>query len=117
MASYNLPHGFSVGAAFRLVSGSPQTPIIGAVYDADSDDYLGLSGPTNSDRLPTFHQLDLRVDKTFTFRKWQLMVYLDIKNVYNRRNAEFVRYNFDYTERTYLYGLPFLPNIGILAEF
>ena len=37
----------------------------------------------NSERLPAFHQLDVRIDKTWYFRRWTLGVYLDIQNAYN----------------------------------
>ena len=30
-----------------------------------------------------FHQLDLRVDKEYYFKKWSLNLYLDIQNLYN----------------------------------
>ena len=36
-----------------------------------------------SGRLPVFHQLDLRVDKTWYVRRWTLGIYLDIQNLYN----------------------------------
>ena len=42
----------------------------------------------NTGRLPAFNQLDLRVDKTFLFKRWVLKVYLDITNVYNHANVE-----------------------------
>ncbi len=115
--SYGLPFGFRLGARWRYVSGNPDTPITNAIYDADSDSYIPLQGPYNSDRLPSFHALDIRVDKDINFRRWKLTFYLDIQNVYNRQNPESVIYNFDYTEKTFLYSLPILPNIGFKAQF
>ncbi|MBP6976722.1 MAG: TonB-dependent receptor [Bacteroidales bacterium] len=37
----------------------------------------------NTLRLSRFHQLDVRVDKEFFFKKWSLNLYIDIQNVYN----------------------------------
>jgi hypothetical protein len=37
----------------------------------------------NSRRLGNFHQLDIRVDKRWFFKKWSLNLYLDIQNLYN----------------------------------
>lgn len=37
----------------------------------------------NSQRLPPFHQLDLRIDKTWYLKKWTLGIYVDIQNLYN----------------------------------
>jgi hypothetical protein len=36
----------------------------------------------NEARLPWFHQLDVRVDKQFNFKKWTLGVFIDIQNIY-----------------------------------
>ncbi len=117
VASYRLPYGFRIGARWRYTSGNPDTPVINSIYDSDSDNYIPLQGPYNSDRLPAFHALDIRIDKDFNFRRWKLTVYLDLMNVYNRKNPESKVYNFDYTERTFLYGLPILPNLGFKAQF
>jgi TonB family protein len=117
VASYRLPYGFRIGARWRYVSGNPQTPILDSIYDADSDGYIPLSGEYNSDRLPDFHALDIRLDKDFNFRRWKLTFYVDVMNVYNRKNPEATIYNFDYTEKTWLYGLPIIPNLGFKAQF
>ena len=115
--SYGLPFGFRIGGRWRYVSGNPETPITRTIYDADSDSYIPLQGEYNSARLPSFHALDIRVDKDINFRRWKLTFYLDIQNVYNRKNPESTIYNFDYTEKTFLYSLPILPNIGFKAQF
>lgn len=115
--SYGLPYGFRVGARWRYVSGNPETPITGSIYDADTNNYLPLQGAENSDRLPDFHALDIRIDKDINFRRWKMTVYLDLQNVYNRQNPESRVHNFDYTENTFLVGLPILPNLGFKAQF
>jgi len=115
--SWGLPYGFRIGGRWRYVSGNPETPLINSIYDADSDSYIPLQGEYNSERLPAFHALDIRIDKDINFRRWKLTFYLDIQNVYNRKNPESTIYNFDYTEKTFLYSLPILPNIGFKAQF
>jgi len=40
----------------------------------------------NSKRLPDYHSLNLRVDKRFNFANSNLIVYLDVWNVYGREN-------------------------------
>jgi TonB family protein len=117
VASYKLPAGFRIGARWRFVSGNPETPFITAIYDADADSYIALNGDYNSERLPNFHALDIRIDKDINFRRWKLTFYLDIQNVYNRKNPEATIYNFDFTEKEFLYSLPILPNIGFKAQF
>ena len=74
-------------------------------------------GPVNTDRLSDYHSLDLRVDKTFLFKKWVLKLYLDVYNVYNRRNEEVAQLSYDFTRSTPIHGLPIIPSFGIRGEF
>ncbi|MGB0588414.1 MAG: TonB-dependent receptor domain-containing protein [Myxococcota bacterium] len=113
--SFQLPDNWTIGARYRLTSGNPTTPIVGATYDADADRYRPIR--EGEDRLPMFHQLDLRIDKRFVFDVWMLEVYLDIQNAYYAENAEFYRYNFDFSERTAVGAIPILPTLGLKAVF
>ncbi len=117
VAGYNLPANWDVSARFRLTTGSPQTPVIGGVFNSDANEYQRIQGERFSARGATFHQLDLRVDKKFVFDGWILGTYLDVQNVYNQTNEEGTRYNYDYSESEPVAGLPILPSIGISAQF
>ncbi len=118
LASYRLPRNWEVGARFRLVTGNPTTLPTTAVYDEKADRYVRVPGAcTLCDRLPAFHQLDVRVDKKWVFDSWLLNVYLDVQNVYNRDNAEGITYNFDSTQKAYQGGLPIIPSFGVRGEF
>jgi TonB family protein len=130
LGSYRLGSGWEFGARFRLISGNLVTPNVcdassescdrnraNSLFHAASGVYTPIpySGPF-SERLPIFHQLDIRLDKRWTFPTWQLSAYLDIQNVYNHANVEAISYNFNYTTRQYVAGLPFLPSIGLRGE-
>jgi hypothetical protein len=117
VASYKLPKDFIVGARIRYASGPLNTPISGAIYDANGNYYFPLQGQQYSRRLPAFFQLDVRVDKRWVYERWMLSVYADIQNVTNRQNVESVSYNYDYTQEQYFYGLPIIPALGVRAEF
>jgi TonB family protein len=117
VASAVLGRGWEAGARFRLVSGNPQTPVTGSIYDADSDIYWPIYGRTNSVRMPMFHQLDLRVDKNWTFKYLKFGVYVDVQNVYNHKNVEGINYSYDYRQKAYLVGLPLLPSLGLKLEY
>ncbi len=39
----------------------------------------------NSRRTSSYHQLDVRIDKKYFFKKWSLDIYLDIQNIYNQQ--------------------------------
>jgi len=114
---YRLPKNWQVGARFRVVSGLPRTPVVGAVYDADADFYIPIEGETNSARVPAFHQLDLRVDKKWIRKVISITAYLDVQNAYNRQNPEFFIPAYDYSAETIVPGLPIIPSIGTKIEW
>ncbi len=117
MLSYFLPRGFELGARYRYVTGDPYTPVTGSFYDSVSDSYTPLAGPKNSARLGAFNQLDVRVDKVFTFDRWRLSFYLDVQNVLRADNPEAVGYNYNYQFTHPITGLPLLPILGVRGDF
>ncbi len=118
LGTYKLPWNMELGARFRLVTGNPTTANATAVYNEQTDTYTRVASACQlCSRLPTFHQLDVRVDKKFVFDSWMLNVYLDVQNVYNQGNPEGVQYNYDATLAQYATGLPIIPSFGIRGEF
>jgi TonB family protein len=117
LGTWTFNEQLSAGARFRLVSGNPTTPVGGSVLDAGSGTYVPVYGATNSARLPAFWALDLRVDRTWTWRTWKLGAYLDVQNVTNHENVEGYSYSYDYARRSPATGLPILPILGVQAEW
>jgi TonB family protein len=117
IGSYKLPAGWEVGARFRFSSGNPLTPIVGARRDDATDVFIPVFGPVNSQRLPNFNQLDIRVDKNFIFDQWALDLYVDLTNAYNNPAKEGILYNYNYSESAFLEGLPLLPILGAKGSF
>jgi hypothetical protein len=120
LGSYRMGDGWEFGARFRLISGSlqpgvPPSPGVPALYNADAGAYTPLLG--RQVRFPLFHQLDIRLDKRWQFRRWRLSAYLDLQNAYNHRPAEQLLYSYNYSQRTYAYGLPIIPSFGLRGEF
>jgi TonB family protein len=111
-----LPRAWELSATFRLTSGNPRTPIVGSVYDANSDYYVPTYGAVNSARDPLFHQLSVRAEKTWRFKAWRLATYLDVQNVYNHRSQEGLQYSYDYRNSAPIAGLPVLPSLGVRGE-
>ncbi len=115
---YQLPLDLSVGAQVQYVTGNPFDGFDSGVYDADADFYNGIQiTDENAGRMPPYFQTSLRIDKLWTFRIWQLDTYIDLLNVVRGVNPEFATYSYDYSERAFVRGLPFIPNIGIEARF
>jgi hypothetical protein len=117
IAVHRLPKNWQIGARFRLVSGNPYTPIVGAVYDASSGGYVPIFGEINSARVDTFHQLDLRVDKRFVWKRVMLTTYLDVQNAYNAQNPEFMQQSYDLRHQQPIPSLPIIPSLGARLEF
>ncbi len=117
LANYRLPHGWRVGGRFRLVSGSPFTDVAGVVWVPPDDTPLAAAGPRNRGRFPTFHQLDLRVDKSWLLQRMEIGAYIDVQNVYNQLNPEAFIYSADYTRRVDAVGLPIFPSFGFRIDY
>ncbi len=117
LGSYRLGRGWEIGGRLRVVSGNRYTPSAYGFYDANSGVNLPLQQyPPSGERLPLFHQLDIRVDKTWRFPNWKLSAYLDLQNAYNQGNVEAISYNYNFTKSSYATGLPFLPSLGLRGE-
>ena len=118
IASYNIGWGWEVGLRFRYVTGNLYTPMNRGSYNADSFQTGSTPGPQFSARVPDFHQLDLRIDKTWRFRnRGAFGLFLEVLNVYNNANPEGVQYNYNYTSSQNINGIPIYPNFGIRGEY
>jgi hypothetical protein len=113
VASWKPGKGWELGARIQVASGRPDTPVIGATYNADSGDYTPIRGDTRSIRTPTFAQLDVRAEKTWLFQNWSLGLYIDVINATNRKNTEAVQYDYRYRESSPVTSFPILPTLGV----
>ncbi|MGC6418378.1 MAG: TonB family protein [Bradymonadia bacterium] len=117
VGQYRITPKWTLGVRFRYVTGNPDTPVEDTIYEADADRFVPTYGAVNSARFDDFHQLDVRVDREWTFDTWRLTAYLDVRNVYNRANASARNYNFDYTESMPRFEIPVVPSFGVRGEF
>jgi hypothetical protein len=108
--------GFRLGARFRAAAGLPRTPVVGSYVDANTGQYEPVFGRENTIRLPAFYQLDLRAERPFTWSRVRIVLSLDVLNVTFHRNAEEIVHRYDYTQTSYLTGLPLLGVLGARIE-
>lgn len=83
---YNLPRQWSVGAKVSCIGGAPFTP-----YDTETSSLVSAWNATgkpyfdyalfNTGRLPTYGQIDIRVDKVYYIKRYMLGFYIDIQNI------------------------------------
>lgn len=93
-----------------LRGGRPYTPIDPSDGTIDYSFY-------NTERLPVYHRLDVRAEKKWIFTAWTLTTYIDVQNIYNRKNI--YQYEWNPFTRKIENGnnLGVLPTIGVSAEF
>jgi len=106
----------SLSARMRYGSNFPIAGYIGQ----DAAGYV-LSSQRNGIRLPAYSRLDLHADRTFTYRKSRLTLFMEVVNAMNRDNYRpnspgintNTRRVFDPIEILF----PLLPVAGVLIEF
>jgi hypothetical protein len=113
--SYLLPRQWRIGGRFRVTSGYPFTPVVGTIRH--NAGVVPVYGHYNGARLPAFHQLDLRIDKSWILRRARVTWYFDVQNVYNRQNPEAAIYSVDYREQLGFVGLPIFPSLGLRVDY
>jgi hypothetical protein len=114
-ASYSFD-GWRFGATFQLATGRPTLSPASTVYDADANEY-DATFEDRGERLPIYHQLNIRIDRDFDLDFVTGTVYLDVLNVYYGQNSEGVVYQYDYARSVPIPGLPILGTLGIRAIF
>ena len=115
LGGYRLPRDFEVSGRFQYVTGNPYTPSRGHLRHRQPPvPPLPRSRPQHRPAAPT--RLDLRIDKLYTFKRWQLELFVDLLNVYRGENPEQLQYNYDGTEFEYVSGLPFVPSLGFQVD-
>lgn len=106
---YIFSNNWEASFKFRFATGSPYTPF-------NSDGTQSVS-KYNSERMPAYHSLDVRVDRRWNFEKWNLIAYVDIQNIYNRKNISGVRWDYKTKSADMSSSIGILPSIGVSLEF
>ncbi len=79
---------WELGLRWLLTGGAPFTPVnVQETVRRVNWDVRPFGIPDynqlNTQRISPFHQLDLRIDKKYFFKRWSLDVYFDVQNAYN----------------------------------
>lgn len=114
-ALQRLSYRMTIGAKLRVGS---NFPLVG--YFEERPGGLWLASERNRVRLPTYARLDLRANRTFTFARHRLTLFVELMNALGRRNVGqtdgAIRPTFEaigFAERL----IPFVPSAGFLIEF
>ena len=108
--------GWRFGVRYQLASGRPTSSVCSVQVDADSDAY-DANFCDRGERLPVYHQLDVRIDRDFDLGSIRGTIYLDVLNVYYAQNSEGLVYQYDFARSAQVPGLPILGTLGIRAMY
>lgn len=97
---------------WNIAGGIPYTP-----FDINKSTQFGIGvidkEKINTERYPTYHSLNLRVDKNFYFNSTTLVIYLNVMNVYNRKNVAAYLWNELKNEQKTMYQWGLIPILGV----
>lgn len=106
------PETAEIATKFNLNPNAPKEVLFNIDYGIDPNFYNA--------RKPDYHRLDLRLSYYTYFWKLSWLFYLDIINVYNRKNVVGYDYYIDDNlnlRRRETYQLPIFPTIGVSVRF
>ena len=132
VAGYTPPKGkWSLGSHLGLATGTPYTGWAGAMnryrYDpirnvwggprSDGDEVV--RGPRNADRFPFYWRLDLSAERRFSIGSTTFTPYLNVVNVFNRKNVFLYTLDADEDPPVLRGGsqFPLLPSFGFRLEW
>jgi hypothetical protein len=132
--TYPAPWGWEGGLRWNFGTGIPYTRALGSYtyytprnvgdrgLEADDDVISGVGvvlGPRNAARYPLYHRLDVSFRRRFDKSWGALTPYVNLVNVYNRKNVLFYFYEYDRSPpvRSGISMFPILPTVGLEVSF
>jgi hypothetical protein len=114
-ATQRLSYRMTISAKLRVGS---NFPLVG--YFEERPEGLWLAAERNRVRLPLYARLDLRANRTFTFSRHRLTLFVELMNTLGRRNIGQADGSIRPTLEAVGFGerlIPFVPSAGFLIEF
>lgn len=113
---YQVADDWLVGFKYKFATGKPYTP-----YNVESSTAAGRGvfdmEKYNSERMPDYMRVDLRVDKNFSFGKFGLVTYIEFQNLLNRENVSEYYWDEDKSEVDEILHWGFFPVGGFSLQF
>jgi hypothetical protein len=109
---------WKVNTRFAYGSGYPFTPSY-TVYDRQGGYWMWVLGSPNSDYLPAYTRIDLRITKDFEIFGKSTSAYVEVNNIFNIKNVRAYRYLIDGNGSPYreeIIQWPILPSLGITVQ-
>ncbi len=109
-------HRWELSLKWRISGGLPTTPVDVAASALAGDTRLNLAD-YQSERLPVYHRLDLRLDHRIQGRRFNLVQFWDIENAYSQKNVAYRYWHHTDGEVKTWYGWKIMPVYGLTLEF
>ena len=98
-------------------------PTTAATLGTTSPIPVAITGPRNAENLSEYRTVDFKLARTFGFDRSSLIVFLEITNAFNRKNACCLKYEINVEtgplqlELEPVDDLPILPSLGVIWRF
>ena len=106
VSKYQVTSRWQLGAKYNYSAGRPVTPVVDRTYDAARGIWHPVYGEHNSERLPDYNRLDVRVTRLFSLPAAGVLkassvcvFYVEGMNVLGLHNVQDYAWNSDYSER------------------
>ena len=117
--NYRLNSKWQFNLAWQYHTGCPYTDLVTV---AEQNYKTPTMGDYNSKRYPPYHRLDVRINRHIDSSRGRITAYLEIMNVYNRKNVAFYDYSYSLSQesptrytikKSPVHWFPLLPAIGL----
>ncbi len=116
MSTYKLGKWWDFSITFRYSTGLPYTPYdLTTRYQVNGKWYCE-KGEKNSERLPDYFRVDLRADRRFIFKKFNLCAFIEVWNLTNHENVMNYEYSDDFLTKEPVILFSMMPMIGVSFE-
>jgi outer membrane receptor protein involved in Fe transport len=116
---FNLGIGWSLNLRFTYGSGFAFTPYV-LRYNTERQGSEWVEGEKNSEHLPAYRRIDIRIGKEFSMFNLPTFVFLDVNNLFNFTNINGYRYRYNSNGNPYRDDIelfPIIPSIGLTVKF
>lgn len=117
MGTYNLGDWWNFSLSCRYATGTPFTPYDLSTLEQINGVWNCNKGEKNSERLPDYFRIDLRVDRCFIFNNFNITTFVEIWNVTNHDNIITYDYSDDFLIKEPVALFSLMPMIGLSFEF
>ena len=117
MSTYKLGKWWDFSLTCRYSTGLPYTPYdLTTRYQVNGKWYCE-KGEKNSERLPDYFRVDLRIDRRFIARNFNISTFIEVWNLTNHENVMSYEYSGDFLTKEPVVLFSMMPMIGLSFEF